>query len=1192
MDRRPGMAADAVRSLLAQRRLPDRLVTVLAGAAGGGDGGGDGGLGEPLHAVRDEVARLADDAGVPAAFLHGPVPAVAGLLAATGAPAGHQADPGREAAAHWLWWMHDDALADPAALERLLGVVEASPSVTVAGCKQVELDRPRHLLDVGLAVTGAGEPISLIEPGELDQGQYDARTDVFAVSAPGLLVRADVWDALRGPDPAAPAPAAAVDLCWRARLAGHRVVVVPGAVVRHAAEGEGLYAGPAALRESSVWLRLKHARPLAVPLLWAWSLLAGIAGFAGSLLAKEPGRGAARLAGTLRTLVRPVPLARARAQARRTRTAPRGVVAPLRAGRRQVRSHRRSVLELESVEEVIGDGTGSTGTGTEATGGHDDFTALATPGRNWVGTGLVAVVLLLAALSIAGTRHLLGAPALAGGSLLPVSGSPAELWRHATDGWAPAGVGAPVQPGPFGLVLAVLGATGNGSAVLAWLTVLAMPLAGAGAWFAAGAVERGRGVRVLAGLLWGLSPALVTASGQGRPGSLLVHLALPWLALAVIHATGSAAPRRPDPEGHAVDARPRPGRRGVVSWTASGWTALLLAGLGAAAPALLPPLVAAVLVLAAVLRRRGRTLWWTPLPALALFLPVLLAHWTDLRAVLGDPGVPQASAPAAPWQQVLGFPEAFAPDSGLLALPWLDAWVPGTPWALAAALVLGAPPLAMAAAGAVRRGRAGRLARAGLLVALVALAGGTLAPLVATSLAADGRLVTVSTGPFTSLAAMGVLLAAVSGLNGYRGARVPLRAALAMLGAAGACSVLLAAGLWTLPRTLPGGDLEAAGAAALQSRAAAGEHSPELSGLGAGSEVAPSPVRLIPATAADQGTSALATRTLVLERGAEELRAGLAAGSGPSLDRLSAGWAARSLAGPLTDPRPAAPDAADEQLRSLAAGLVSGTTADPRPALESLGAAFVVLRDPDGREAATAASIDAVPGLAPVGLTDSGWLWRVVPDRDGGIPVAGEHGLRDRLGFTTARVRIEDAAGDTTQLVARRDGRVDTRIAAGEDGRERRLVLAERADPGWHATLDGTPLERAPVAEGEWAQAFELPAEGGRLVVWQQSASAVSWAWWVPAVLLLLATLLAVPSPARRSDARPRAPLAGPARPWQDLEGELGGPGDDWADDDADDPEGPVDAQRPAGPGAPAPAPGPAGSHAVRAGDEERTTAR
>ena len=50
-----------------------------------------------------------------------------------------------------------------------------------------------------------------------------------------MLVRRDVFDALGGFEPAFAPHAEDVDLCWRAHLAGHRVVVVPQARVREGA---------------------------------------------------------------------------------------------------------------------------------------------------------------------------------------------------------------------------------------------------------------------------------------------------------------------------------------------------------------------------------------------------------------------------------------------------------------------------------------------------------------------------------------------------------------------------------------------------------------------------------------------------------------------------------------------------------------------------------------------------------------------------------------------------------------------------------------------------------------------------------------------------------------------------------------------------------------------------------------------
>jgi hypothetical protein len=50
------------------------------------------------------------------------------------------------------------------------------------------------------------------------------------------------------------------------------------------------------------------------------------------------------------------------------------------------------------------------------------------------------------------------------------------------------------------------------------------------------------------------------------------------------------------------------------------------------------------------------------------------------------------------------------------------------------------------------------------------------------------------------------------------------------------------------------------------------------------------------------------------------------------------------------------------------------------------------------------------------------------------------------------------------------------RIPAGGPGRT--LLLAEPADGGWHATLDGSSV-RSRVVDG-WAQGYDVPAAGGR----------------------------------------------------------------------------------------------------------------
>ena len=137
----------------------------------------------------------------------------------------------------WLWLLHDDSAPAPSALAELVRAVSHAPSVAVAGVKQRTWTDPERLLEVGVRTSRSGRRMTDVEPGELDQGQHDGREDVLGVGIAGALVRRDVWTDLGGTDPLLGPFGDGFDLSRRARLAGHRVIVVPSAVVRHAQAG-------------------------------------------------------------------------------------------------------------------------------------------------------------------------------------------------------------------------------------------------------------------------------------------------------------------------------------------------------------------------------------------------------------------------------------------------------------------------------------------------------------------------------------------------------------------------------------------------------------------------------------------------------------------------------------------------------------------------------------------------------------------------------------------------------------------------------------------------------------------------------------------------------------------------------------------------------------------------------------------
>jgi GT2 family glycosyltransferase len=1016
---------------------------------------------------------------------------------------------GEGSASHgWIWLLHDDSAPEPEALQELLLAVERAPSVTVAGAKQVDWEDRRRLVDAGLSISRRAERLTLIDIDELDQGQYDARSDVFAVNSAGMLVRRDVWAALGGFDAALPGVGDDVDFCWRNRLAGHRVVVVPAAVVRHAASRPNPAAGAYAARKAETYLRLKHAPLWQLPFIAAAALLGGAGNLLLGLLAKDPSYGFSQFFAAATAVLRPDRLFFSRRTAARTRRLPRTVVRALQTESRDVRSHRKSVrdslvgpnerrsLSPESPDVPSGDA-------------QDDFAALTGPARSWVGTGALVASLLLAALAVTGLHRLVGARALAGGSLLPASPAPEQIWRNASSWWVSLGMGMPGHGDPFDYVLWLMSvmAGGNANAALVWLLLLALPLSALAAWFAAGGWTRRRALRFWAALFWAAVPALQVALGSGRVGALLVHVLLPLAALAMLRAAGGAAASE-HPAAGGVRAPARPGTGGVPSWTAAAAAGLLVAALAAAAPSLL--FLAAVVVAAAVLLlgRRARTLWWSLVPAAALFIPFAASALPNLRASFADPGLPVPFDAAAPWQQVLGFPVAFDPAAPLSVLGFTF----GGPWTLASAVVVGAPVLALAAAALFLPGVDGRkrqpAARLLWFSGVTALVINAVLSQVAVAVGSSA-LIAPFTGPLVSAFSFAMLTAALLGADaGLALMRSPAgrRQGAVVSAAIAAGAVVLAAGpavslgLWTVQST------------AGQNSAGAGPGA-----FGTVMQVAPSAERTLPATAADRGNSGEQLKTLVLNVDTDgNTSAALMRGSGTTLDQLSQIYAAAAIYGPVADGQLRADDDAAAALRRTVAVLVAGTGVDPRNELRGLGAGFVVLQDSDTAAELLANRIDAVPGLAPVGHTDSGWLWRVVP------PLTPD-GTED-TGARGAHARIVGADGDTAAVVESQPKGISTTIPDGNNGRT--LVLAERSAPGWQATLDGTRLVPA---DAGWNQAFELPADGGLLTV-RYRTPWEPWAGIAQAAVIAASALLAVPLPARRPAAALRTRGSAPRR--------------------------------------------------------------
>jgi GT2 family glycosyltransferase len=159
-----------------------------------------------------------------------------------------------EGASHLLL-CHDDVAPDEDVVSILVEESFRSNAGIVAP-KYVSWEDPRRLLQVGMAVDKGGAVVDRVEAGEIDHGQHDSVRDVFLADGGCLLVRADLFAEIGGFDSRIFAMGEDLDLCWRAQVAGARVIVAPGARVRHL---ELLASGHRALPAS-----VRHAVPSAI----------------------------------------------------------------------------------------------------------------------------------------------------------------------------------------------------------------------------------------------------------------------------------------------------------------------------------------------------------------------------------------------------------------------------------------------------------------------------------------------------------------------------------------------------------------------------------------------------------------------------------------------------------------------------------------------------------------------------------------------------------------------------------------------------------------------------------------------------------------------------------------------------------------------------------------------------------------
>lgn len=669
----------------------------------------------------------------------------------------------------WFWLLHDDSAPEPDALAQLLRVVEneqeAGQDVAIVGPKLRGWYDRRQLLEVGVTIANSGRRWTGLDRREQDQGQHDHVHPVLSVSTAGMLIRRDVFEELGGFDRRLPLMRDDVDLCWRAQAAGHRVLVAPEAVVRHAEAASRerravdcvgrTSASPHKVdKAGAVYTLLVNARTAQLPWILIRLVLGTLLRTVAYLVGKVPGQAVDEIRGLLGTLLRPERIIAGRRRRGRPQVdkgelralfPPPG--ATVRATFEQVAGNLTNGSDADLVT-----GAGRHGGAVESGPGGDDgdfleieqFARIKRIARN-PGPMLFLVLLFV---SLLACRQLLGGGALSGGALLPAPADSSELWARYLDGWHPVGAGNTQSAPPYLAIVAMLASALLGSTGLAVTVLLvgSVPLAGFAAYFASRPLVESRLLRAWASVAYAFLPAATGALAGGRIGTAVLAILLPLIARAGVAASGLAH-----------------GSRARGSWRATWAYALLLTFTTAFTPIVWP--IALVLGVGLLVVRRRE------IPA---YGPRFLAQLGTPLLVL------------APWSLSL-LPFGFFGQAGLeygggAASPFdLLGASPGGPGTVSGLMLFG---IVLAALAALLRTERQAGIRTAWVVAVVALAFAVLSNH------------STWAGPATLVYGLALLAAAAVGSDGARarvaeqsfGWRQPVAALIAFACAAGRCS--------------------------------------------------------------------------------------------------------------------------------------------------------------------------------------------------------------------------------------------------------------------------------------------------------------------------------------------------------------------------------------------------------------------
>jgi GT2 family glycosyltransferase len=549
--------------------------------------------------------------------------------------------------AAFMLFSHDDVLFFEGSV-RLMVEAAFRANAGIVSPKVVAYDDPFTLVHVGQIVDRFGTVRERVELGEIDHGQQDLERDVFVAPGGVTLIRTDLFETLQGFDPLITAIGEDLDLCWRAQIAGARIVVAPSAVVAHRqtmATGDRTVS---AVGTRNANLRDLQRRHQLATVLTCWGvitllqviplmLILDIAEMIIALVGRDVDRISAVL-GSYRWAFKN----RKHLRARRRDLAIIRVLDDREITRLQIGGasrlkeffttlarhgidQARGILPPEVLEddeqEISADTVGFASVFSDDLT-YDEFSLIEPVDtkrrlrRVLTGArGQIGVLSAVALLWVYGARNLVSTQLPIIGRLAPLD-SWWSTWRHFFASWSPNGVGtgAPAMPGYGVLAFAGTFVFGRMGVLPRAALILAVPLGAWGVWRLLRVVVSNR-ARVLGVLTYMAFPIGANLIQRGRIDVLVIQAALPFVLRRTFNLLNVAG-FRTEPYGESVGfgargwGTTRSGQVGILT--------LLVALMSAMAPV---ALVVELLVIGGVALGR----WLTPKSEERIESPVRLA---------------------------------------------------------------------------------------------------------------------------------------------------------------------------------------------------------------------------------------------------------------------------------------------------------------------------------------------------------------------------------------------------------------------------------------------------------------------------------------------------------------------------------------------------------------------------------------